>query len=284
MARDAHLDLDPTKILMRHELAAVNNPRANHHPSRNKSPTVPWSSTATAGGGTLDAAGHSSVLVTSAYLHLAVEDEGGGARLVPALVLVATAGGGTLDAAGHSSVLVTSAYLHLAVEDEGGGARLVPALVLKQPAEPRPATDRRVRLDQPQVQLGLGLKKAQAKARDPERCAKIAASRRGRKMPKALLRKLVALRKGSRMSDEARQKMSEAQRRRGARPPKAGVPWSAQEDEWLRTLPTAEVMRRAGRTKTACINRPQEEILAPTPNGPPGKATPKSYPFAFQLS
>ena len=68
----------------------------------------------------------------------------------------------------------------------------------------------------------LGLKKAQAKARDPERCAKIAAARRGWKMPKALLRKLVALRKGSRMSDEARQKMSEAQRRRGARPPKAG--------------------------------------------------------------
>ena len=74
-------------------------------------------------------------------------------------------------------------------------------------------------------------------------------------MPKALLRKLVALRKGSRMSDEARQKMSEAQRRRGARPPKAGVPWSPQEDEWLRTLPTAEVVRRTGRTKTAVYNR-----------------------------
>ena len=95
---------------------------------------------------------------------------------------------------------------------------------------------------------------AQKKARDPQRRAKIAAARRGRKMPKALLRKLVALRKGSRMSDEARRKMSEAQRRRGARPPKAGVPWSAQEDEWLRTLPTTEVVRRTGR-KTAVYNR-----------------------------
>jgi len=108
----------------------------------------------------------------------------------------------------------------------------------------------------------LGLKKAQAKARDPERCAKIAAARRGRKMPKALFRKLVALRKGSRMSDEARRKMSEAQRRRGARPPKAGVPWTAQEDGWLRTLPTAEVVRRTGRTKMAVYNRRCHRELA----------------------
>ena len=107
-------------------------------------------------------------------------------------------------------------------------------------------------LDQFQTLRGFALG---IKARDPERCAKIAAARRGRKMPKALLRKLVALRKGSRMSDEARRKMSEAQRRRGARPPNAGVPWSAQEDEWLRTLPTAEVVRRTGRTKSAVYNR-----------------------------
>ena len=57
------------------------------------------------------------------------------------------------------------------------------------------------------------------------------------------------------MSEEARRKMSEAQRRRGARPPKAGIPWTAQEDEWLRTLPTEEVVRRTGRIKTAVYNR-----------------------------
>ena len=49
--------------------------------------------------------------------------------------------------------------------------------------------------------------------------------------------------------------MSEAHKRRGTRPPAAGRPWTADEDELLSTLPAAEVARRTGRTLTAVYNR-----------------------------
>jgi hypothetical protein len=49
--------------------------------------------------------------------------------------------------------------------------------------------------------------------------------------------------------------MSEAHRRRGTRPPKAGPPWSAAEDALLPGLPAVEAARRTGRTPGAVYAR-----------------------------
>jgi hypothetical protein len=69
---------------------------------------------------------------------------------------------------------------------------------------------------------------------------------------------LVAANTGRRLSEETRRKMSEAHRRRGTRPPKAGPPWSAEEDALLRALPAAEAARRTGRTLGAAYARRRE--------------------------
>src|SRR5262249_14239116 len=61
--------------------------------------------------------------------------------------------------------------------------------------------------------------------------------------------------RGRKHTDEARAKMSAAQRARGARPPKAGVPWTAREDALLRRLPAEEVAQRTGRTLRAAYSR-----------------------------
>ncbi|MGD9646352.1 MAG: hypothetical protein AB7U73_11625 [Pirellulales bacterium] len=96
---------------------------------------------------------------------------------------------------------------------------------------------------------------AHAKARDPERCAKIAAARRGKPRPPHVVEAIRQAHLGMRHTPEARRKMSEAQRRRGAWPPKAGKPWSAKEDALLRKLPTEEVAKRTGRTLPAIYCR-----------------------------
>ena len=93
-----------------------------------------------------------------------------------------------------------------------------------------------------------------AKARAPERCAKIAAARRGKPRPKHIQAILKAQREGP-VSDAARRNMSEAQRRRGARLPKDGRAWTEEEDTWLRTLSTAEMAKRSGRTVSAIRHR-----------------------------
>jgi hypothetical protein len=56
---------------------------------------------------------------------------------------------------------------------------------------------------------------------------------------------------GTRHSDEARRRMSEAQRARGTRPPAAGRPWETEEDALLGTMPDDEVAQRTGRTLDA---------------------------------
>ena len=96
-----------------------------------------------------------------------------------------------------------------------------------------------------------GLRRAVAKARDPERRAKIAASRRGKKRPASVLEALRKANTGRRPSEETRRKMSEAHRRRGTRPPWLNPAWTAEEDSLLRTLTPKEVAERTGRTVTA---------------------------------
>src|SRR5262245_37596403 len=80
-------------------------------------------------------------------------------------------------------------------------------------------------------------RKAWAKSGDPARRAKIAAAKLGIPRPPAVVEAMRRANLGKRPSAETRRKMSEAHRRRGARPPKAGRPWSPLEDRLLRTLP-----------------------------------------------
>jgi hypothetical protein len=92
--------------------------------------------------------------------------------------------------------------------------------------------------------------KAQSKARDPERRRKIAESRRCKPRPQHVLDPMHNARRGSHHIDEAKRKMSEAQRLRGTLVP-GTVPWTAEEDELVRTLPAEEVVRRTGRSLIA---------------------------------
>jgi len=98
-------------------------------------------------------------------------------------------------------------------------------------------------------------RKAHARARDPQRRAKIAASRRGRPRPPGVLQAMQSGRLGKPLSEEHRHKLSETHRRRGTRPPKAGRPRSAAEGRLVRTLPPAEAARRTGRTVGAVYGR-----------------------------
>jgi hypothetical protein len=96
--------------------------------------------------------------------------------------------------------------------------------------------------------------KAHSKARDPERRRKIAEARRGKPRLRHVLDAMHNARRGSHHTEEARQKMSEAQRRRGVLVP-GTVSWTAEEDELVRTLPAEEVMRRTGRSLIAVYTR-----------------------------
>jgi hypothetical protein len=63
--------------------------------------------------------------------------------------------------------------------------------------------------------------------------------------------------RGKTHTEEARRKMSEANKRRGAWPPAAGKPWQPWEDELVRTLPRNEVACRTGRTAGSVTGRRQ---------------------------
>lgn len=89
----------------------------------------------------------------------------------------------------------------------------------------------------------------------PERAAKIAAAKRGKPRPKHVVEAIRRASLGRRHSAEARQRMSAAQKRRGAWPPAPGKAWSAAEDELVRTLPAAEVAKRTKRTLSAVYAR-----------------------------
>ena len=99
---------------------------------------------------------------------------------------------------------------------------------------------------------------ARAMARDPERCEKIAASRRGKPRKPRPPHVVEAVRQahlGMRYTDAARNKMSVAHQLRGTRLPKAGRPWSSKEDALLGKLSTDEIVARTGRNKAAVYLR-----------------------------
>jgi hypothetical protein len=91
------------------------------------------------------------------------------------------------------------------------------------------------------------LAKAQSKARDPERRRKIAEARRGKPRPQHVLDAMHTARRGLKHTEETRRRMSEAHRSRGTLVP-GTVPWTAEEEELVRTLPAEEVARRTGRS------------------------------------
>ncbi len=103
--------------------------------------------------------------------------------------------------------------------------------------------------------VAAGRKKARQKTNDPGRREKIAAAKRGKPRPARVPEALRRANRGRRLPEETRQKMSEAQRRRGTRPSAAGRPWTVEEDELLRSLPAREAAERTGRTLTAVYNR-----------------------------
>jgi hypothetical protein len=92
-----------------------------------------------------------------------------------------------------------------------------------------------------------GLRKALSKAGDPERRRKIAEARRGKPRPPHVVEAVRRAHLGTHHSEEARRKMREAHKRRGTLVPGTKV-WTPEEDELSRTLPTAEVAKRTGRS------------------------------------
>lgn len=94
--------------------------------------------------------------------------------------------------------------------------------------------------------IRAGFEKALAKANEPEARAKVAAARRKWTMPEKTRRLLSDQRKGKKLSEEHRRKIATANQ--GRIPVWVTRPWTPEEDELVRTLPTAEVMRLTGRS------------------------------------
>lgn len=103
--------------------------------------------------------------------------------------------------------------------------------------------------------VGEAMRKALLPAlRSPERRAKISAAKLGK--PRPDLSERNRLRRGAKLSTEARQRMKEAWQRHGFVGGKKGArAWTAAEDELVRTLPTAEVVRLTGRTLASVGSR-----------------------------
>ena len=105
--------------------------------------------------------------------------------------------------------------------------------------------------------VAAGRAKAHALSRDADldapRRAKIAVAKRGKPRPEHVVAALAN--RGRPLSAEHRRKLSAAHRRRGTRPPKAGRPWTVDEDELVRTLPAPETVARTGRPLSSVYGR-----------------------------
>src|SRR5579885_999078 len=88
----------------------------------------------------------------------------------------------------------------------------------------------------------------------PERRRKIAEALHGKPKPPHILEAMHSARRGSHHTEETRQRMSETLRRRGTLVP-GTIPWTAELDELVRTLPAEEVARRTGRSLSAVRGR-----------------------------
>ena len=107
---------------------------------------------------------------------------------------------------------------------------------------------------EPEILKGFDGSRKSAKIESRRRVA-IAKAKLGKPRPKSVIEKLRQANIGRPLSDEHRATLSLSHRERGTRPPAAGVPWSSEEDELLRTLPAGEVVQQTGRTLTAIYHR-----------------------------
>jgi hypothetical protein len=94
-------------------------------------------------------------------------------------------------------------------------------------------------------------KKAWAKANDPDRRCKIAEARRGKPRPRHVIEAMRKGRMGKPHPPEVRAKISAFLRERAKVFVPSGRLWTVAEDELVRTLPSAEVVRRTNRTLEA---------------------------------
>ena len=100
-----------------------------------------------------------------------------------------------------------------------------------------------------------GLVAMWAKARDPVRRAKIAASKFGKPRPRHVIEAMPQANLGSKASASTRAKMRAAAKRRRAWPPAAGKPFSHRELWLIQALPPAEAAKRTGRTLGAVYSQ-----------------------------
>jgi hypothetical protein len=107
-----------------------------------------------------------------------------------------------------------------------------------------------------------GIAAMHATARDPVRCAKIAAARRGKPRPPHVVEAMRRARLGREASPATRAKMRAAAKARGAWPPAAGRPLTARELRLIRSLPPAEAAKRTGRTLAAVYSQRSKLGLA----------------------
>ena len=107
----------------------------------------------------------------------------------------------------------------------------------------------------------------------PERAAKISASKLGKPRPAHVIEALRNANKGRKLSADHRRKMSEAHKRRGTRPPAAGVPWTNGEHALLGTMKDRDVAARTGRTEEAVSARRYVfGVAAFVKRSPPGQS------------
>lgn len=92
---------------------------------------------------------------------------------------------------------------------------------------------------------------ATAVANLPGRRAKIAASKRGKPRPPAVIAKIRRANLGKKLPVAVRNKMSLAHKARGTHPPAAGKTWGARETALLKSLRPVDVAKRTGRTLKA---------------------------------
>jgi len=98
-------------------------------------------------------------------------------------------------------------------------------------------------------------RKAVSMANSPERRKKIAAAKRGKKLPKHLVAAMAQRQLGKTASPDTRKKMSKTHKALGTRPPWLKPAWQPWEDELVRTLSTADAAGQTGRTISAVRNR-----------------------------
>jgi hypothetical protein len=96
--------------------------------------------------------------------------------------------------------------------------------------------------------------KAHAKARDPERRRKIAEAHRGKPRPPHVVEAIRRARLGSHLTEETRSRMSRTHRKRGTLVP-GTIPWTPEEDEWVKTLTAEEAAKKTGRSLKAVYAR-----------------------------